>query len=115
MAGQQDIEPGRTALVAIDFQHDIVGTGGAFADLFHAEVERTNLIPAATRLLPITGLVASMAPTSTSSCAAPASTPLSSPGSPPTWQWKAPYEPVPTSATGPWWSPMLLDHIRDRP
>jgi nicotinamidase-related amidase len=51
MAGQQDIEPGRTALVAIDFQHDIVGADGAFADLFHAEVERINLIPTATRLL----------------------------------------------------------------
>jgi nicotinamidase-related amidase len=51
MAGQQDIQPGRTALVAIDFQHDIVGAGGAFADLFHAEVKRTNLIPTATRLL----------------------------------------------------------------
>jgi nicotinamidase-related amidase len=51
MAEQQDIDPRRTAIVAIDFQHDIVGTGGAFADLFHAEVKRTNLIPTATRLL----------------------------------------------------------------
>jgi nicotinamidase-related amidase len=51
MAGQQGIQSGRTALVAIDFQHDVVGAGGAFADLFHAEVERTNLIPTATRLL----------------------------------------------------------------
>ena len=51
MAGQQAIKPGRTALVAIDFQHDVVGAGGAFADLFHAEVERTKLIPTATRLL----------------------------------------------------------------
>jgi biuret amidohydrolase len=51
MAEQQDIDPRRTAIVAIDFQHDIVGPDGAFADLFHAEVKRTNLIPTATRLL----------------------------------------------------------------
>src|SRR5260370_27364504 len=51
MAGQQEIKPARTALVAIDFQHDVVGAGGAFADWFHAEVERANLIPTATRLL----------------------------------------------------------------
>jgi nicotinamidase-related amidase len=51
MAEQQDIDPRRTAIVAIDFQHDIVGADGPFADLFHAEVKRTNLIPAATRLL----------------------------------------------------------------
>jgi nicotinamidase-related amidase len=51
MAGQQEIKPGRTALVAIDFQHDVVGAGGAFAGLFHAESKRTNLIPTATRLL----------------------------------------------------------------
>ena len=51
IAGQQEIKPGRTALVAIDFQHDVVGAGGAFADLFHAEVERADLIPTATRLL----------------------------------------------------------------
>jgi biuret amidohydrolase len=51
MAGHREITPGRTALVAIDFQHDVVGACGAFADLFHAEVRRTNLIPAAARLL----------------------------------------------------------------
>jgi biuret amidohydrolase len=51
MAGQHEIKPGRTALVAIDFQHDVVGAGGAFADLFHAEVARANLIPTAARLL----------------------------------------------------------------
>jgi nicotinamidase-related amidase len=51
MAEQQDIDPRRAAIVAIDFQHDIVGADGAFADLFHAEVKRTNLIPTATRLL----------------------------------------------------------------
>jgi nicotinamidase-related amidase len=51
MAGQQDIDPSRAAIVVIDFQHDIVGTGGAFAHLFHTEVKRTNLIPTATRLL----------------------------------------------------------------
>jgi nicotinamidase-related amidase len=51
MARRQEIQPGRTALVAIDFQHDIVGARGAFADLFHAEAQRANLIPTATRLL----------------------------------------------------------------
>jgi nicotinamidase-related amidase len=51
MTEQQDIQPARTALVAIDFQYDIVGAGGAFAGLFHAEVKRTNLIAAAARLL----------------------------------------------------------------
>jgi biuret amidohydrolase len=45
------IEPGRTAIVAVDFQPDIMGADGAFAPLFHAEVERTNLIPLAARLL----------------------------------------------------------------
>jgi nicotinamidase-related amidase len=51
MTEQQDIDPKRTAIVAIDLQHDIVGADGAFAELFHAEVKRTNLIPAAVRLL----------------------------------------------------------------
>jgi nicotinamidase-related amidase len=51
MAEQQDIDPRRAAIVAIDFQHDNVGADGAFADLFHAEVKRTDLIPTATRLL----------------------------------------------------------------
>jgi biuret amidohydrolase len=51
MSVQQDIDPRSAAIVAIDFQHDIVGADGAFADLFHTEVKRANLIPAATRLL----------------------------------------------------------------
>jgi biuret amidohydrolase len=45
------IDPGRTAIVAVDFQNDIVGADGAFAPMFRAEVERTNVIPAAARLL----------------------------------------------------------------
>jgi biuret amidohydrolase len=45
------IEPRRTAVVAIDFQHDVVGADGAFAPLFRAEVERTNMIAVAARLL----------------------------------------------------------------
>jgi nicotinamidase-related amidase len=50
-AGGPYIEPGRTAVVAVDFQPDIMGADGAFAPLFHAEVERTGLIPLAARLL----------------------------------------------------------------
>lgn len=45
------IEPGRTAIVAVDFQNDIVGAHGAFASLFRAEVQRTSLIPIAAGLL----------------------------------------------------------------
>lgn len=45
------VQPGRTAIVAVDFQHDIVGADGAFAPMFHAEVRRTNVIPTAARLL----------------------------------------------------------------
>jgi biuret amidohydrolase len=50
MAGPH-VEPGRTAIVAVDFIPDIMGADGAFAPMFHAEVERTNLIPLAARLL----------------------------------------------------------------
>ncbi|GAB3977114.1 cysteine hydrolase [Actinoallomurus acanthiterrae] len=35
----------------MDFQPDIMGADGAFAPMFHAEVERTNLIPLAAQLL----------------------------------------------------------------
>ncbi|MGH9058083.1 MAG: cysteine hydrolase family protein, partial [Acidimicrobiales bacterium] len=45
------IEPSRTAIVAVDFQNDIVGAAGAFAPMFHAEVERTNVILVAAGLL----------------------------------------------------------------
>jgi nicotinamidase-related amidase len=45
------IDPGRTAIVAVDFQNDIVGADGAFAPMFRGEVERTNVISIATRLL----------------------------------------------------------------
>jgi biuret amidohydrolase len=47
----QHIEPARAAVVAVDFQHEIVGADGAFASLFSAEVKRANLIPTAARLL----------------------------------------------------------------
>lgn len=50
MAEQLEIDPRRTAIVAVDFQNDIVGAEGAFG-LFGAEVERVTLIPAAARLL----------------------------------------------------------------
>jgi biuret amidohydrolase len=43
--------PARTAIIAVDFQHDLVGADGAFAPMFHAEVERIGVIPAAARLL----------------------------------------------------------------
>jgi nicotinamidase-related amidase len=45
------LEPRRTAIVAVDFIPEIMGADGAFAPMFHAEVERTNLIPRAARLL----------------------------------------------------------------
>lgn len=45
------IEPKRTAIVAVDFEPDVMGADGPFAFLFHAEVERTNLIPRTTGLL----------------------------------------------------------------
>ena len=45
------IEPGRAAVVAVDFEYDIVGQDGAFAPMFHAEVVRTDVIPTAARLL----------------------------------------------------------------
>jgi nicotinamidase-related amidase len=48
---ERHIEPARTAVVAIDFQHDIVGEGGAFAPLFHAELMRADVISVAARLL----------------------------------------------------------------
>jgi nicotinamidase-related amidase len=50
MAGPH-IEPGRTAIVAVDFQPDIMGADGAFAPMFHPEVRRTNLVPLAAGLL----------------------------------------------------------------
>jgi biuret amidohydrolase len=46
-----DIAPTSTAIVAIDFQYDIVGADGAFAPLFHAEVKRTDVIASAAQLL----------------------------------------------------------------
>lgn len=43
--------PARTAIIAVDFQPDIIGADGAFGPMFHAEVERVGVIPAARRLL----------------------------------------------------------------
>jgi nicotinamidase-related amidase len=54
MTGTQPISslvPARTAIIAVDFQYDIVSADGAFAAMFHAEVERVGVIPAAVRLL----------------------------------------------------------------
>src|SRR3954468_11116256 len=51
MTEKLDIAPKSTAIVAIDFQHDIVGADGAFAPLFHAEVKRTDVIASAAQLL----------------------------------------------------------------
>jgi len=45
------IEAQRTAIIAVDFQSDIMGADGAFAAMFHAEVARTKLIPRTARLL----------------------------------------------------------------
>jgi biuret amidohydrolase len=47
----QRIRPERTAIIAVDFQHDVVGADGAFAPMFHAEVSRKGVITAAVRLL----------------------------------------------------------------
>ena len=44
-------DPARSAVVAVDFQHDIVGADGAFAPMFYSEVQRANVIPVAARLL----------------------------------------------------------------
>jgi nicotinamidase-related amidase len=51
MTEKLDIAPKSTAIVAIDFQHDIVGADGAFAPLFHAELKRADVIASAARLL----------------------------------------------------------------
>lgn len=45
------IDPGRTAVVAVHLQNDIVGADGAFAQFFRAEVERTNVLDTARRVL----------------------------------------------------------------
>lgn len=44
-------DPGRTAVIAVDFQHDVIGSDGAFAPLFYDRVARTGVVPAAIRLL----------------------------------------------------------------
>jgi biuret amidohydrolase len=45
------LEPHRTAILAVDFQPEIMGADGAFAPMFQAEVQRTNLIARAGELL----------------------------------------------------------------
>jgi nicotinamidase-related amidase len=45
------LDPAQTAIVAVDFQHDVIGADGAFTAMFHAEVERVGVIPATVRLL----------------------------------------------------------------
>lgn len=45
------IDPGRAAVVAVDFQHDVIGSDGAFAPLFYDRVQRAAVVPAAVRLL----------------------------------------------------------------
>jgi biuret amidohydrolase len=49
--GELELERTRTAIVAVDFQHDVVGADGAFAPMFHAEVARRDVIGVAIRLL----------------------------------------------------------------
>jgi nicotinamidase-related amidase len=51
MTDKLDIAPKSTAIIAIDFQHDIVGADGAFAPLFHTEAKRAGIIASAARLL----------------------------------------------------------------
>jgi nicotinamidase-related amidase len=45
------IDRGRAAVIAVDFQHDVIGSDGAFAPLFYDCVERAGVVPAAVRLL----------------------------------------------------------------
>jgi len=45
------IDPARTALIAIHLQRDIVGPAGAFAPIFHAEIERTRVLDTSARAL----------------------------------------------------------------
>jgi nicotinamidase-related amidase len=51
MTEHPSIQARRTALIAMDFQRDIVGEDGAFAPLFHAEVVRNKVIPTAAKVL----------------------------------------------------------------
>lgn len=45
------IDPGRTAMVAVHLQNDIVGADGALAPFFRAEVERTGVLGTAAHVL----------------------------------------------------------------
>ena len=51
MNARPGIQPERTAVIAIDFQREIVGANGAFAPMFHAELQRTGTIATARTVL----------------------------------------------------------------
>jgi nicotinamidase-related amidase len=51
MTERAGIRPEHTAVVAIDFQREIVEKDGAFASMFHAEVQRTGMIATARTVL----------------------------------------------------------------
>ena len=44
-------DPESTAVIAVRIQNDVVGTDGAFAGFFHAEIERTGVLTTISRLL----------------------------------------------------------------
>lgn len=46
-----DLNPSSTAVIACHFQNDVVGSDGAFAPFFRAEVERRGVIHVASRVL----------------------------------------------------------------
>ncbi len=45
------LDPARTALIAVHLQNDIVGTSGAFAPFFRAEIDRVGTLTTAKRVL----------------------------------------------------------------
>lgn len=46
-----ELDPTKTAVLAIHFEHDVVGADGAFAPFFRAEIERRNTLGKAKHLL----------------------------------------------------------------
>ena len=44
-------DPTRTAVVAVHLQNDVVGTDGAFAGFFRAEIDRTGVLATISRVL----------------------------------------------------------------
>ena len=44
-------DPTRTAVVAVHVQNDVVGTDGAFAGFFRAEIDRTGVLTTISRVL----------------------------------------------------------------